>query len=226
MIGKVVSHYKILEKLGEPTVVNLEEPAPVPGKGGHQQSVYGLNLPFATLPAAVVTIETTARVFERRVRLVREEQRNPRDPQVAVTFDEQVWRNGDASREAPPLSLRVPVHAGSDLMLIVDEGDNSPLQIGHPKLYLPTYRLRFVRRGEDDLWLMYGRQGLAAPRYDLALLAPRVLGARVPEVGLSEVSEELPTVTGNRIGTFVFWGALILALVVLLGLVARLLRRA
>jgi hypothetical protein len=110
-------------------------------------------------------------------------------------------------------------------MLIVDEGDNSPLQISGPKLYLPTYRLRFIRRSDDDLWLMYGRQGLAAPRYDLALLAPRVLGARVPEVGLSEVAEELPAATGGRIGTFVFWGALILALVVLLALVARLLRR-
>ena len=214
----------ILETLGEPTIVDLEGLLPITDTA-HQQSVYGLTLPFATLPAAVVTIETTARVFERRVRLVREEQRNPRDPPVVVTLDDQVWRNGDAGREAPPLSLRVPAHAGSDLMLIVDEGDNSPLQIASPKLYLPTYRLRFIRRGEDDLWLMYGRQGLAAPRYDLALLAPRVLGARVPEVGLSEITEELPTTTGGGIGTFVFWGALILALIVLLALVARLLRR-
>lgn len=223
--GLAVQVPYILEKLGEPTILDLEAPAPMPEKARHQQSVYGLTLPFATLPAAVLTIDTTAGVFERRVRLVREEQQNLRDPPVVVTLDEQVWRNVDAGREAPPLSLRVPAHAGSDLMLIVDEGDNSPLQIAGPKLYLPTHRLRFIRRGDDDLWLMYGRQGLSAPRYDLALLAPRVLGARVPEVGLSEATEDLPAITEGRIGTFVFWGALILALIVLLGLVARLLRR-
>lgn len=223
--GSAVQVPYILEKLGEPTVVDLDEPAPITDKGANQQSVYGLTLPFATLPAAVVTIETNARVFERRVRLVREEQRNPRDPPVVVTLAEQVWRNGDAGRQAPPLSLHVPANAGKDLMLIVDEGDNSPLQIASPKLYLPTYRLRFIRRSDDDLWLMYGRQELAAPRYDLALLAPRVLGARVPEVGLSDVTEELPITPGDRVGAFVFWGALILALVVLLALVARLLRR-
>ena len=223
--GSAVQVPYILEKLGEPTIVDLDGPAPITRKGGHQQSVYGLTLPFATLPAAVLTIDTTAGVFERRVRLVREEQRNPRDPPVVVTLDEQIWRNLDAGREAPPLSLRVPARAGSELMLVIDEGDNSPLQIASPKLYLPTYRLRFIRRSDDDLWLMYGRDGLAAPRYDLALLAPRVLGVRVPEVELSEVTEELPTITGGRIGTFVFWGALVLVLVVLLGLVARLLRR-
>jgi hypothetical protein len=142
-----------------------------------------------------------------------------------VTLDEQTWRNLGAGRVAPPLSLRVPARTGSELMLVIDEGDNSPLQIASPKLYLPTYRLRFIRRSDDALWLMYGQEGLAAPRYDLALLAPRVLGARVPEVGLSDVTEELPPNTGGRVGTFVFWGALILVLVVLLGLVARLLRR-
>jgi predicted cobalt transporter CbtA len=85
--------------------------------------------------------------------------------------------------------------------------------------------LRFLRRNEDQLWLMYGQDRLAAPRYDLALLAPRVLGARVPEVGLSEAEEELTSVAGSRVGTIVFWCALVLVLVVLFGLVARLLRR-
>jgi hypothetical protein len=72
---------------------------------------------------------------------------------------------------------------------------------------------------------MYGHDRLAAPRYDLALLAPRVLGARVPEVALSDIEEELPAPAGDRVATLVFWCALILALIVLLWLVARLLSR-
>jgi len=215
----------IQESLGEPTILDLAEPAPMPEQAGGRQSAYGLTLPHATLPAARLTIATTARVFERRVRLIRVETRNPRDPPVQVVLDEQVWRNRDTGREAPPLSMRVPAHAGAELLLIVDEGDNSPLQLGNPKLYLPTYRLRFLRRNDEPLWLMYGKDGLAAPRYDLALLAPRVLGARVPEVGLSDVEEGLPVISASPAGTIVFWCVLVLVLVVLLGLVARLLRR-
>ena len=215
----------IQESLGEPTILDLGELVPVPEQGGTRQSVYRLTLPFATLPAARLTIETTARVFERRVLLAREETRNPRDPPVRVTLDDQVWRNRDAARDAPPLTLRVPPLAGSELLLIVDEGDNSPLHLENPKLYLPTYRLRFIRRNQEPLWLMYGQAGLAAPRYDLALLAPRVLGARVPEIALSEVEERQPAVGGGRIGTIVFWSALVFALIVLLGMVVRLLRR-
>jgi hypothetical protein len=215
----------IQESLGEPTILDLGEPAPMPEQAGDRQSVYGLTLPYETLPAARLTIATTARVFERTVRLVRVETRNPRDPPVQVVLDEQVWRNRDTGREPPPLSLRVPARAGAELLLVVDEGDNSPLQLGSPRLYLPTYRLRFLRRDEDPLWLMYGQDGLAAPRYDLALLAPRVLGARVPEVGLSEVEEGLPAISAGRVGTMIFWGVLVLALVVLFGMVARLLRR-
>jgi hypothetical protein len=215
----------IQESLGEPTIIDLAEPEPIPEQSGEGQSTYGLSLPYGSLPAARLTITTAARVFERRVRLVRVETRNPRDPPVQVVLDEQVWRNRNTGREAPPLSLQVPAHAGNELLLVVDEGDNSPLQLGGPRLYLPTYRLRFLRRNGDQLWLMYGQDRLAAPRYDLALLAPRVLGARVPEVGLSEAEEELPATAGNRMGMIVFWCALVVALVVLFGFVARLLRR-
>ncbi len=223
--GRSVQVPYIQERLGEPTILDLAEPAPMPEQAGERQSAYGLTLPYGSLPAADLTIATTARVFERRVRLVRLDTRNPRDPPVLVTLDEQVWRNGDAGRDAPPLTLRVPAHAGTELLLIVDEGDNSPLQLDHPRLYLPSYRLRFVRRSEEPLWLMYGHDRLAAPRYDLALLAPRVLGARVPEVALSDIEEELPAPAGDRVATLVFWGALVLVLLVLLWLVARLLRR-
>jgi hypothetical protein len=214
----------IQETLGEPTIVDLGQLVPVP-ETGERQSAYGLTLPYGSLPTARLTVATTARVFERSVRLIRVETRNPRDPPVNVVLDEQVWRNRNTGREAPVLSLRVPAHAGTELLLIVDEGDNSPLQLGDPKLYLPTYRLRFLRRNEDQLWLMYGQDRLAAPRYDLALLAPRVLGALVPEVGLSESEEELSLVAGSRVGTIVFWCALVLVIVVLFGMVGRLLRR-
>ncbi len=214
----------IQETLGEPTILDLADLVLAPEEADERQSVYRLALPYESLPAARLTIATTARVFERRVRLIREETRNRRDPPIRVTLDEEVWRNRDSGREAPLLNLQVPALAGAELLLIVEEGDNSPLELESPRLYLPSYRLRFVRRNEERLSLIYGQHGLAAPRYDLALLAPRVLGARVPEVALSDIEEELPVIGGDRIGTIVFWSVLVLALIVLFGLVARLLR--
>jgi hypothetical protein len=223
--GSSVQVPYILETLGEPTIVDLPELLPAPEVAGDRQTAYRLVLPFASLPAARLTIATTARVFERRVFLIREESRSRRDPPIWVTLDEEVWRNRDSERMAPLLTLQISPFAGTELLLIVDEGDNSPLQLASPKLYLPTYRLRFVRRSDEQLWLMYGQYGLAAPRYDLALLAPRVLGARVPEIALSDVEEGLPEKGKDRIGRIVFWSVLVLALIVLSGLVARLLRR-
>jgi hypothetical protein len=216
----------ILESLGEPTVVDLGPLERLPDDAGARQSAYRLTLPYGTLPAARLTLTTPARVFERRVRLVREKARGRRDPPVRVSLDEAVWGNADPEREAPPLRLEVPERAGPELLLVVDEGDNSALEIERPRLYLPSYRLRFIRRDDEPLWLVYGKAGLAAPRYDLALLAPRVLGARVAEVGLSDAEEELPGTPWARRGTALFWGALVVVLLVLLGLLARLLRRA
>jgi hypothetical protein len=72
--------------------------------------------------------------------------------------------------------------------------------------------------------LLYGQPGLAPPRYDLALLAPRLLGeaaheiALAPETGTS--AEPDPAAAGKKI----FWGALVAAVVVLLLLLGRLLR--
>jgi hypothetical protein len=47
----------------------------------------------------------------------------------------------------------------------------------------------------------------------------------VPEVVLSDVEEERPFEARGKIGTIAFWSALVLALIVLFGLVARLIRQ-
>ena len=80
------------------------------------------------------------------------------------------------------------------------------------------------------LLLVYGRADLAAPRYDLALLSPFVLGQRASTIeaapergadGADVPAGGAPTLVSPAI----FWGVLGLAVVVLLGVVARLVRR-
>jgi hypothetical protein len=81
-----------------------------------------------------------------------------------------------------------------------------------------------VRNGEGRVTLVYSQPGMAAPRYDLALLAPRVLGAAAVEVEPGGVDER--PARGVRPGAqrALFWGALALAVLLLLGIVVRLVR--
>ena len=75
---------------------------------------------------------------------------------------------------------------------------------------------------------MYGQDKLGAPSYDLALLAPQVLGIAAREVSLSpeqpsNTAEMNPAVSA-LISPRVFWGVLIVAAISLLALLARLLK--
>jgi len=221
----------LLETLDEPLVVKLPVPQgasdPRPRSGPDEAgrlSFHRIELPFDRLPAARLELVTTSRVFARRVSLLRE--RLGGRPETAGTFAEVAWsswESADPERDAPALVLNLPPGEGRDLFVSVDDGDNAPLALVRASLLLPAHRLRFVREG-GALSLVHGRPGLAAPRYDLELLAPRLLGAPAFEASLPPLSrEEVPEGTGT--GSKLFWAALVGAVVALLVLVARLLRR-
>jgi hypothetical protein len=110
-----------------------------------------------------------------------------------------------------------------DLWLTVDDGDNAALPIGAAQLLLPSYRLRFYRSTPEPLRLMYGAPALAAPRYDLALLAPEVMGAEAREV--SPLEEEGSAESTPLVSTRSFWIFLCGAVLILLLLIGRLARR-
>ena len=134
------------------------------------------------------------------------------------------WMHADRDAAAPALTLAVPKVDATDLWLTVDEGDNAALPITAVRLLLPSYRLRFYRPAGSTLRLAYGRSDLGAPQYDLALLAPYVMGAEAREV------TPLPeTARGPRtffISPWAFWVFLAVAALVLLGVIARLVRGA
>ena len=222
----------LLEVLGEPLVLRLpapqrtEDPRPrsAPGEPG-RLSYHRVDLPFPRLPAARLELETTARVFTRRVALLRE--RLGGRPETAGTFLEVAsasWESADPDRDAPALALELPEGDGRELFVSVDDGDNAPLPIPRASLLLPAFRLRFVREEGTSLRLVYGRAGLASPHYDLELLAPRLMGAPAFESSLAPEPKEAAE-PETRTGPKLFWAALVGAVVALLVLVARLLRR-
>ncbi|HLY38040.1 MAG TPA: DUF3999 family protein [Candidatus Binatia bacterium] len=220
----------VVEHLDEPLEMTLAELVPIAGTT-HGESRYRLTLPYANLPVARLVLTTTARVFERRVAL-RVEQAGPdaRTPAREQTVAQATWLHADPDASAPALTILVPSLDTSTVTVAIDDGDNSRLPVAPPRLLLPARRVRLFRVSDEPLRLLYGAPGLSAPRYDLALLAPRVLGASAneiapaPETGAGEAPASAAggTATERR----VFWAALALAVAVLLGVLARLLRDA
>ncbi len=75
--------------------------------------------------------------------------------------------------------------------------------------------------------LAYGRDDLQAPQYDLALLAPRVMGAAAREVSVVAAGAATsPDAAAGFASPRAFWIVLAGAVVVLLGLIVQMLRGA
>ena len=215
----------LFERLDEPLAVTL--PAPERLTNGRDQATrsrYRIRLPYANLPASRLVIHTDARVFDREVSLemLPSAEDDPRARAGPVTVAVTTWRHTDPELPPPALSLELPQLHVAELSLVVDEGDNAPLPLRDATVLLPAYRLRFFRDGHTPLTLLYGRSDLGTPRYDLALLAPRLLGAPAQDVAAS-AERETRDVTGVT-PTIVFWCALALAVLALVVLIARLLR--
>jgi hypothetical protein len=220
----------VFETLDEPLAVDLDELQPVVGPTPRRpgESHYRLRLPYEHLPAARLVLTTSARVFERRIALLMEHppvdaRSRPRTETVVST----TWRHTDPDEAAPALVINLPALPVATAELVIDEGDNAPLLLGRPQLLLPAYRLRCFRGRGEELTLLYGDPSLGAPRYDLALLAPRVIGARAYEAAPAAEAPpaNLPGKHGTAVQTQLFWGALIVAVVVLLFLIGRLLTK-
>ncbi len=215
----------LVERLAEPLAVRLPAPERVTsGRDPSTRSRYRIRLPYAGLPASRLVVQTDSRVFDREVELqmLPSAADDPRARSGPVTIAAAAWRNADPELPAAALSMDVPALRVAELSLVIDEGDNAPLPLRDATLLLPAYRLRFFRDGTTPLTLLYGRSDLSAPRYDLALLAPRLLGAPAQDVTAS-AERETSNVTGVT-PTIVFWCALALAVLALVVLIARLLR--
>jgi hypothetical protein len=108
----------------------------------------------------------------------------------------------------------------TDLLLIVEEGDNRPLTIASARLLLPSWRARFFKP-EGTVSRLYGSASAEAPQYDLALLAPAVMGASATDVAAAAEQAVEPG-TVPRLPPAVFWAGIGVAVIVLLTVLVRL----
>ncbi|HEY7497339.1 MAG TPA: DUF3999 family protein [Vicinamibacterales bacterium] len=223
----------LLERRNEPLSVDVPlKPAQEimatgrTASNGRRPSVYSLTLPHANLPPGRLVIETSARVFQRSVQLgiERPPDRRRRDAWFEVIGGE-TWRHADEATPARPLTLQIaPPPNETELRLVVDEGDNAPLPITAVRLLLPSYRVRLFHPPNGALRLAYGRDDLVPPQYDLALLAPKVMGALAQDASAASPAarraDDLRAFAWPR----TFWIVLSVAVIVLLGLIVRLVR--
>jgi len=221
----------LIERRDEPLVIGLtlqRVQSQVPDlktAQGRNVSLYRVTLPFANLPSATLVFETSARVFQRTVQLGLEQpaDRRQRDPWFDVTAS-TTWTHADQQTAAQPLALPVRESSATDWLVVINEGDNSPLPVSAVRLLLPSYRLRFYRPAAAALRLVYGRNDLAPPQYDLALLAPQVMGVAAHELSAAPETAGAASTTPTLISARAFWIFLSVAVLVLLALIVRLLR--
>ena len=222
----------LVERRDEPLVVDLNlqpfKPASrdLQSESGRNRSVYVLRLPYERLPSMRLELETTARVFQRAIRIgvERKPDRHRRDPwfeELAST----TWEHANENVPARPLNLKLPPPQGTELLVVVDERDNAALPISAARVLLPSYRLRFYHTGRP-LQLLYGRDDLPAPQYDLALLEQQVMSAEAREITATPRDDLEAAKTVKTIPESYFWAGLGIAVVILLALIARLVIRA
>ncbi len=103
----------------------------------------------------------------------------------------------------------------------IDNGDNAPLVVTSAAVIWEVRRLDFVFEPNDRLALVRGNAGLGSPRYDLALVAGRVLSSPAGAATLGKVAERSaapPKVPGW------FWGFVVAAAALVVVALARTLR--
>jgi len=225
----------LLEKRDEPLVLDLrlERREPSAAAGARRgSSEYVVPLPYPEIGGTDLVLTTQARVFQRvvRVGVLAPPDRQSRTPSLRFV-QTRSWAHQDDAVSAPALTVALPIAPAGEIVVEIDEGDNQPLPIERATLLVPSYAVRFYRSDAAPLQLAYGREDLAWPRYDLSLLSPFVLGQRArtveaaPEAGTTGTTTGGANSTPSLVSPLVFWGALGLAVVVLLGLVVRLVRR-
>jgi hypothetical protein len=197
-------------------------------KGGANRTVYLLRLPHESAPVSRLVLDTSARVFTRQLAVyVEQPPLTSRDRAGARQISAGSWTHVDPDQAAPQLTLPLPAIAATELMLVVDEGDNASLPIASARLLLPGFAIRFFRVDDAPLTLYYGIDDVSSasgPRYDLALLKPYLLGVPATELTLAADERRLIAAAPVSMPSWLFWGLLAAAVLAMMALIARLLR--
>jgi hypothetical protein len=188
-------------------------------------SIWTVRLPKAGLPLRSVVLTSTTSLFQRQFRIYEKLSTQDGSPY------ELVLASGAWSRTPEPgmpenrvFGLQDRMHTDT-LWIEADNGDNPAIALGAVQVIFPVVRLVFKVAETDGFALAYGNSLANAPRYDLSLVAERLLTSsrNVARIDSEEQGAGHRNPFAGLSGGYVFWGALALVVVVLLVVVARLL---
>jgi hypothetical protein len=190
-----------------------------------QLSRWKLTLAQPNLPLTRLECRARTSLFQRNLRAW-EEVSDGRGGKYARDLGRAEWRRTLEGKELP-LVISLNARPQTDtLYLDTDNGDNPPLELDSFKLAHSVTRLVF--KTGDAPMLYYGNPAASAPRYDLSLVAPKLLAAeKAPAtLGAEETLKKAAWTEGEPLTGvlgWLFWGILAVVVVGLLVVIARLL---
>ena len=188
-------------------------------------SRWKLSLPQAGLPLQRLVLTSSTPLFSRDFRVY--ENVTGTDGRT----HESTLAAGTWSRTPEPGTPETRVfllanRATTDALWIeTDNGDNPAIALGGVQATYPVMRLVFKVAETDGYTLAYGNAAAVAPRYDLRLVAVKLLTASrsVAQVAAGEENPAARKSLFRLDRRFLLWGSLTLVVVVLLVVVAKLL---
>jgi hypothetical protein len=223
----------LIERRDEPLIVETvlerrELPPDLPKPPG-RVSTYVVRLPYPKLPEARLVLSTQSRVFRRALSMASVVPAAERRPPRLASHAAINWVHADPATAAPAVTLPLPESLAGDLFVLIEEGDNQALPIEKATILLPSFAIRLNRPANEPLRLLYGKDRVTPPRYDLQLLAPQVMGRVAEEVAAgAEQRFTAAATTLSSVGALspvLFWSVLGVAVLVLLAMVVKLMRK-
>ena len=200
------------------------QPAAAPDPKRPTVSIWRVQLPQANLPLHRLVLSSGTPLFQRQFRIHEKltDSNGGTYDHVLATED---WRRTPEPGVPETRVFDLPERLRADTLWIeTDNGDNPPIALGQVQAVYPVARLVFKVADTDGFTVAYGHKTAGAPRYDLSLVAVKLLTSsrHVAQFAAGGTTVAKPAGIGIN-GGYVFWGALALVVVVLLVVVAKLL---
>jgi len=190
----------------------------------HRLSRWMLKAPQAGLPFAKVICTSQTALFRREVSLY-EEPMDSRGAKYRRPLGSATWVQAPEHANQTFVLSFLETPRTDTFFLEANNEDNPSIELSGFELSWLAVRLFFKTSASDNVFLFYGNPEVAAPRYDLSLVANQLLTADKvtaslgPEERLKNPSWADRQKPGQ--GGWLLWGVLVIVVVALLAVIAR-----
>ncbi len=185
-----------------------------------------IDLPEAKLPIRSIQCVGAGELFDRNM-VIYEEKRDGNGRLVKRVLGNSLWSARPGSKERA-YSIHFSAPEGAQLYLECDNGDNAAVEFSQFRASYSVASLYFKSLQPRQFRLSYGMAQAAAPRYDLNVIASKILSGKPKLAVLEEPNGGIVTaskggMTKDQLYRYAFWGVLTLVVFGLLFVVGKLL---